>query len=141
MTETQGDGPALLELAALTIDCPDAAAMGDFYCSALGGTVTHRDDDSLFLQTAALLLIFRRVSDYRAPTWPSPEVPLQTHFEFVVDDPAQAVAELGRLGATLAPLEGADDADLRVMLDPAGQPFCVIRRSAAVRSEQSSPTS
>jgi hypothetical protein len=133
MTEIEEEDHALLELAALTIDCPDSASVGDFYHSALGGTIIHSDEDSLFLQTATLLLIFRRVSDYRAPTWPSPDVPLQTHFEFVVDDPVQAVVELSRLGAALAPLQGAANPDLQVMLDPSGHPFCVIRRSAAIR--------
>jgi hypothetical protein len=133
VTEIDDYGPGLLELSALTIDCSDPAVLGAFYTAVLGGTVTDRSDDVLFLQTAALTLIFRRVSDYKPPTWPSPEVPLQMHFELVVDDPAQAVIDLGRLGATPGSRHDVEGPDIRVMLDPAGHPFCVIRRSAAAR--------
>lgn len=72
--------------------------------------------------------------DHRPTTWPSPEVPLQSHFEFMVADVEDAVGRLRALGATREDRQDPDDPNLVVMRDPAGHPFCLIRSSAARRS-------
>ncbi len=127
-----GRAPAVVEWMALTIDCPDPNAMADFYAAALGGEVTHRATGAS-VEAAGLNLVFRANPDYRPPTWPSPEVPLQSHFEFVVADLEAAIGQMVQLGATPAEQQDPDDPHLVVLLDPAGHPFCLIRSSAATR--------
>jgi catechol-2,3-dioxygenase len=114
---------ATVEIAALTIDCADSKAMAQFYQAAGGGEITHTDATSHWVTLGGLLLIFREVPDYRPPTWPASDVPLQMHFEFYVDDLQQGEERLVRLGATLAQYQ--PHANGRVMLDPAGHPFCI----------------
>jgi hypothetical protein len=47
------------------------------------------------------------------------------HFDFQVDDLDSAVAEAVALGATLAAYQPQEN--VRVLLDPAGHPFCLCR--------------
>ncbi|MBR7833513.1 VOC family protein [Actinospica durhamensis] len=116
--------PAIVETAALTIDCADAAAMGVFYRAAGGGEVTFSDEESCGVTLGGLLLIFRALPDYRPPIWPGSGSPMQMHFEFNVDgDLDEAAARLVALGATLAEFQPHDNG--RVMFDPAGHPFCI----------------
>lgn len=77
------------------------------------------------------LLIVDVVSNYKAPTWPSGETPKQLHFEWMVENLNSAVATLQGLGATLAEYQRPEDGGLRVMLDPAGNPFGVATVSGS----------
>lgn len=117
---------ATVEIAALTIDCADSRAMGVFYQAAGGGEITHSDADSCWVTLGGLLLIFREVVDYHPPTWAEQDVPLQMHFEFYVDDLHEAGKRLLELGASLAEYQPNDNG--RVMLDPAGHPFCIAAK-------------
>ena len=108
---------------ALTIDCPNAEVqerLCQFYASALGGEVV-----SGAVRARGWLFIFEVISDYTPPTWPTGEVPKQMHFELMVDDLHGTVSALQSMGATLADYQRPDDGGVRVMLDPAGHPFCV----------------
>ena len=67
----------------------------------------------------------QRAEVYEPPVWP-PEPGkqgMQMHVEVEVDDLAAAVAHAVELGATEAEHQPQDD--VRVMLDPAGHPFCL----------------
>jgi hypothetical protein len=116
--------PARIELACIVLDCSDPSAMAAFYQAAGGGEITHEDADSAWVTLAGTTLVCRRVDDYRPPTWPSPDVPLQVHMDFFVTDLREAERDLLAHGATPAahqPHPGA----LLIMLDPAGHPFCL----------------
>jgi catechol 2,3-dioxygenase-like lactoylglutathione lyase family enzyme len=106
----------------LILDCPDPQALAEFYARLLDQPITYDDGD--FVVVAAddrtSGLAFQRAPDHRPPTWPSPDVPQQMHFDVMVEDAASAGAEVLRLGASR--LEGD------VYADPAGHPFCLIRR-------------
>ncbi|MBS2961878.1 hypothetical protein KGA66_02380 [Actinocrinis puniceicyclus] len=117
----------IVSIAALTVDCADAAAMGVFYRAAGGGEVTHSDADSCWVALGGLLLVFRAVPGYRPPTWPAPDVPVQMHFEFYVEDLDEAQDHLVGLGATVPAHQPHPEA-LRTLLDPAGHPFCIATR-------------
>jgi catechol 2,3-dioxygenase-like lactoylglutathione lyase family enzyme len=132
-TPDGADRPALVQWWAQTIDCLEPGEMADFYAEVLGGRVTRREPGFAAVEGGGLLLNFNVRPGYRPPTWPSPEVPMQSHFEFVVHDPDAAAEQMLRLGATLAADQDPDDPHLLVMLDPAGHPFCLIRSSAAHR--------
>ena len=112
----------------LTIDCPDdegaRQALLTFYARALDEVVREA------VRARGLVLSFRGVESYRAPTWPGSQSPMQMHLELVVDHLAVAVARLQRLGATRPDHQDPDDPHLTVMLDPAGHPFCVIAAAA-----------
>ena len=126
--------PGIVEWFAQTVDCADAEAMARFYVGALGGRVTRRHEDGgTSVEAGGLAFNFRVVSDHRPPTWPSSEVPMQSHFELVVTDLEAARDALVELGATVAVQPEPVDPHLTVMLDPAGHPFCLIRSSAATR--------
>jgi catechol 2,3-dioxygenase-like lactoylglutathione lyase family enzyme len=128
------DQPGLVEWFAQTIDCDDAEAMATFYVGALGGRVTRRHEDGdTSVEAGGLALNFRVVPGYRRPSWPSSEVPMQSHFELVVGDLDAAQAALVVLGATEAEQPEPLDPHLTVMLDPAGHPLCLIRAAAATR--------
>ncbi|WP_236790648.1 VOC family protein [Amycolatopsis sp. GM8] len=123
----------LVEWLALTIDCPDPNALADFYATALGGEVYRRTGESAFVRTPGLAFVFRAVPNHRPTTWPSPEVPLHSHLELVVEDPDAAAQQMQRLGARMASHQDPDDPHYVVMLDPADHPFCLIRSSKARR--------
>jgi hypothetical protein len=66
-------------------------------------------------------LAFQRAPGHRPPTWPDPAVPQQFHLDIMVEDVAAAGQRVLALGA--AKLVGED-----VYADPAGHPFCLVRR-------------
>jgi catechol 2,3-dioxygenase-like lactoylglutathione lyase family enzyme len=125
VTTEASNSPASSPVAwvALTIDCPDEevqARLLDFYSQALGGETV-----SGCVRARGWLFIFEVIPDYKPPTWPLGTTPKQMHFELMVDDVDSAVSALQGMGATLAEYQRPDDGGVRVMLDPAGHPFCV----------------
>jgi catechol 2,3-dioxygenase-like lactoylglutathione lyase family enzyme len=104
-------------------DCPDPAAAAAFYAELLGQPITYRSDDFVVVSASSTAsgLAFQLAPGHRAPTWPDPAVPQQVHLDIMVEDPAAAGAQVLALGATR--LDGPD-----VYADPAGHPFCLIRR-------------
>ena len=117
----------------IILDCPDPAALATFYSRLLGNPITYADDDFVVVSTSSQAsgLAFQRAPDHVRPTWPDPGVPQQIHLDVMVDDPRAARTAVLAFGAT----ELADDG---VFADPAGHPFCLIRRPtwAAPLSDQ-----
>ncbi len=68
-------------------------------------------------------LCFQQVQDCTPPSWPSQSQPPQMHLDVMVDDLDTAEAALLELGATRA--EHQPGETFRVLLDPAGHPFCL----------------
>ena len=66
-------------------------------------------------------LAFQLAPDHQPPTWPDPAVPQQYHLDVMVEDVAAAGPRVLALGATK--LDGDD-----VYADPAGHPFCLVKR-------------
>jgi catechol 2,3-dioxygenase-like lactoylglutathione lyase family enzyme len=107
----------------LVIDCPDPLALATFYSRLLGQPITHRSDDFVVVSENDTTsgLAFQLAADHQAPTWPDPARPQQMHLDVMVEDVAAAGPRVLALGATK--LDGGD-----VYADPAGHPFCLIRR-------------
>jgi catechol 2,3-dioxygenase-like lactoylglutathione lyase family enzyme len=107
----------------VVLDAPDPAALAGFYSELLGQPVTYRDDDWVVVAASdqASGLAFQRAPGHQAPTWPDPAVPQQFHLDIMVEDPVAAGPRVLALGA--AKLDGED-----VYADPAGHPFCLIKR-------------
>jgi hypothetical protein len=53
---------------------------------------------------------------------------MQIHLDFFVDNLNEAEALLHQHGATTPEYQPHKDNGLRVMLDPAGHPFCIANR-------------
>jgi catechol 2,3-dioxygenase-like lactoylglutathione lyase family enzyme len=106
----------------LVIDCPDPRALAEFYARLLDRPVTYDSEDFVVVAESDRTsgLAFQRATGFRPPTWPSPETPQQMHLDVMVEDPAAARTHVLRLGAT--------HLDGDVYADPAGHPFCLIRR-------------
>ena len=124
-------GPAGLTWTGVCIDCADADELAAFYGRLLGWEVSSRDGAGWVAMRApdgGTDLLFQAESWYQPPVWPE-EPGTQAkmlHFEIRVDDLDAAVAHAVAAGATLAaPQPEGRGEDLRVMLDPAGHPFCL----------------
>lgn len=107
----------------VVLDCPDPTVLAAFYSALLGLPVTYNDGDWAVVAASdeSSGLAFQRAPEYQPPTWPHPGMPQQVHLDVMVEDPATAGPKVLGLGAVK--LEGQD-----VYGDPAGHPFCLIRR-------------
>ena len=106
-------------------DCPEPAELARFYGDALGLPVRYSSHDFVLLgREGSPGLGFIRVTDYQRPTWPDPSQGKQAHIEMGVDDLEVAQARMLALGAAEAPVQPHPD-ERRVLLDPAGHPFCI----------------
>ncbi|MER6334748.1 VOC family protein [Streptomyces sp. NPDC001034] len=110
---------------AVTFDCADPAELARFYGALLGyGTLYTTDDFVLLGEEGAPGLGFTRIDGYRPPTWPDPAQGKQAHIELGVDDLDAAEKRVVELGATKPECRPGEER-WRVLLDPAGHPFCI----------------
>ncbi|MEV2232633.1 VOC family protein [Streptomyces phaeochromogenes] len=117
-----------MKLRAITLDCPDPLALAAFYQQATGLEPHPKSDADFAALTCenGLTLGFQRVANHQPPRWPDQSVPQQLHLDFAVDDLDEAEARLLELGAGKPDHQPNEDR-WRVLTDPAGHPFCVIR--------------
>ncbi len=115
----------------ITLDCPDAERLGAFYERVLSWDVTNGDGAGwvqLRNPAGGVGLNLQTEESYVRPVWP--EQPghqaKMMHFEILVDDLEAAVdLVVGSGGAEAAHQPpDRDPTRLRIMLDPAGHPFC-----------------
>jgi catechol 2,3-dioxygenase-like lactoylglutathione lyase family enzyme len=106
----------------VVLDCPDPEMVAAFYSALLGLPVTYRSEDWVVVSVDERTsgLAFQLAPDQRPPTWPAPDVPQQLHLDVMVEDVPAAVTAAVALGARVL------DGD--VLADPAGHPFCLVRR-------------
>lgn len=108
----------------VSLDCADAGPLAAFWAAMLGGEVRFTRPTVAGVRTDWMWLAAIEVPDYRPPSWPEADVPKQFHLDLGVADLDAAVAEAEALGARPAPFQPAP-ALRRVLLDPAGHPFCL----------------
>ncbi len=110
----------------VVIDTPDPRALAEFYSELLGLPITYTSDDWVVIaendRTSGFA--FQLALDHQKPAWPDPSRPQQLHLDVMVDDLDVAERQVLALGATQ--LATGD----HVFADPAGHPFCLIRRPA-----------
>ena len=107
---------------------PDPHGLATFYAGLLGGEVNALDTDfvTLKINDGTSYLAFQLEPHHTPPVWPTPdagEQQMQFHLDVGVASVAEAVSDAEALGARLADVQPQDD--VRVMLDPAGHPFCL----------------
>jgi catechol 2,3-dioxygenase-like lactoylglutathione lyase family enzyme len=117
-----------MRLATVCIDCADVDAMVAFYGRLLGWDVTFREPNWALLRDPAggTGLSFQAEPAYRAPVWPEQGdgQDKMLHLDIKVDDLDAAVAHALESGARLAAHQ--PQSRVRVLLDPAGHPFCLF---------------
>jgi catechol 2,3-dioxygenase-like lactoylglutathione lyase family enzyme len=126
-TSSMADRPNA-KLQTVNIDCDDADAMAAFYGRLLGWDVTWRDGGFILMRDpeGGVGLSFQADPRYKPPVWPEQpgEQAKMIHLDIKVDDLDAATAFALASGALLAEYQGRED--LRVLLDPAGHPFCLF---------------
>ncbi|SDE55781.1 VOC family protein [Auraticoccus monumenti] len=105
------------------LDCPDPVVLARFYGALLDWEVQGSGDWAEVRADHGQVLCFQQVQGYTPPSWPSQSPPQQMHLDVVVDDLDTAEAAVLELGATRA--EHQPGETFRVLLDPAGHPFCL----------------
>ena len=109
----------------VTLDCADPEASASFWSSLLGWSIVHAEKDYAMLQGPSSALGFGRVEDYVAPNWPNANGSKQFHFDLAVADLDAAATAAVELGASLPDHQPGET--WRVLLDPAGHPFCLTK--------------
>jgi hypothetical protein len=114
----------------IALDCPDPNELAQFYSALTGiaietGPVFAPDVDLAHDSLPAL--IFQRVENFVAPTWPDGNIAKQMHLDFEVDDLDEGERHVLSIGARKAAFQPGET--FRVFLDPVGHPFCLIAKS------------
>lgn len=117
----------MFTLTAAVLDSVDPPALARFYQRLLGWPIGSEDPTWVTLRPegGGAGLSFQLEPDHVAPVWPAtadrPQI--QAHLDIEVDDLETAVAEAVDAGARLAEFQPQEL--VRVLLDPAGHPFCL----------------
>jgi catechol 2,3-dioxygenase-like lactoylglutathione lyase family enzyme len=113
---------------AAVLSAADPRALAAFYLRLRGWSVVHDEPVTVMLRppSRGVGLSFEIEPDYRRPVWPTSanEPQIMAHVDIAVDDVETATQCSLDAGATLAehqPQEG-----VRVLIDPAGHPFCLF---------------
>lgn len=116
-----------ISLSEIVLDSADAHELAGFYQRLLGGRYGKVESDWVTLAPAdgGMTLAFATEPDFVPPIWPSShaEQQMMIHLDFEVEDLDEAVAHAQAVGARLASYQPQEL--VRVMLDPAGHPFCL----------------
>jgi catechol 2,3-dioxygenase-like lactoylglutathione lyase family enzyme len=112
----------------VVLDAPDARELARFYQRLLGWTMFDESEGWAVLapsEDAGHNLAFATEEHHVRPVWPTVEgePQMQLHLDIEVDDLEDAVAYAVEVGAEQAEFQPQEH--VRVMLDPAGHPFCL----------------
>lgn len=108
----------------LNLDCPDPAALAEFYHQVLGWEVTHSQDEYAMISDGHTSIGFGRVEGYQPPGWPESPAPKRYHLDLRAGDVGKAVERCLQLGAAKPEFQPGGDR-WTVLTDPAGHPFCL----------------
>jgi len=119
-------------LSSTVLGTSDPRGLADFYRELLGWEVRVDQPGWVVLKPrdGATGLSFQREDGHVPPSWPAApgDQQMQAHLDIVVDDLEAGVARAQALGASVAGIQPQDD--VRVLLDPAGHPFCLFAPGA-----------
>jgi catechol 2,3-dioxygenase-like lactoylglutathione lyase family enzyme len=111
----------------VVLDCADVAELTHFYAELRGWKIRSLDDKDgcLDVGEGVAYLNIQHNRDFVRPSLPAKpgEQQMQLHLDFEVSDLAAETARAVVLGAALA--EYQPQQNVRVLLDPAGHPFCL----------------
>ncbi len=135
------DNEVKIKMYSLTIDCIDPHELAKFYADLLKWKIVFQDEDWACVgapgtqQGAYPGITFQRNPDYKPPVWPEKpgEQQQMAHLDFAVTNLEEAVQHALHCGATIADAQFSDG--WKVMLDPAGHPFCLCPMKPVFESE------
>jgi hypothetical protein len=111
----------------VVLEAPDPEVVLRFWSEMLDAPYKLGDDGggALDFGEGVGYLAVQKAEVYEPPVWPAEpgKQGMQLHLDIEVDDLAASVEHAVELGATLAEFQPQDD--VRVLLDPAGHPFCL----------------
>lgn len=111
----------------VVLDTDDVATLTHFYAELRGWRIHHLDEDDAALDAGegVAYLGIQRNDQYVRPTWPGEpgRQQMMLHLDFEVTDLEAETARAIGLGAVLPAHQ--PQADVRVLVDPAGHPFCL----------------
>lgn len=117
-----------LRLVSTVLGTPDPRGLAAFYAALLEWPVEQDDEDWVTLRPegGGPGLSFQYEEHHARPSWPTEvgEQQMQLHLDIAATHLDSAVARAESLGATQAAYQPQDD--VRVMIDPAGHPFCLF---------------
>ena len=129
---------AIAKYSLTALDCPDPVDLANFYSQITGFevVVAHRSKDGQpqwveLVDVDQTRIAFQKIDNYLKPTWPVGPVPQQAHLDFDVSDldvAEQLILKIGAVKSSIQPSSDPDD-NFRVYFDPAGHPFCLVKRS------------
>ncbi|GAB1694555.1 VOC family protein [Krasilnikovia sp. M28-CT-15] len=118
----------------VVLDAPDPLALAHFYADLMDWKIVK--DECNFVGIAPMgehveYFAFQQATDYEPPVWPAQpgRQQMMLHLDIEVPDLEAAVAAAVRAGARLADHQPQET--VRVLLDPAGHPFCLYVDSEA----------
>jgi len=122
-------------LSTVVLDAYDAHELAGFYLRLLGYVVRAEEPDWVLIGPpgGGTGLSFQTEPEYVPPVWPTRrpgEQQMMLHLDIEVDDLEGEVERAVGLGAALHDHQPQDD--VRVLLDPAGHPFCLWRPTPTV---------
>lgn len=129
MTDDTEKAALTTEIKMTTLDCADPRAEAAFWSALLGWDVVAVEDEYAMLVPpgGGPALGFGAVPDYEAPAWPNEHGSKQFHFDLGCSDIEATERRAVELGATVPDEQPGDT--WRVLLDPAGHPFCLTDAS------------
>jgi catechol-2,3-dioxygenase len=111
----------------VVLDAPDAPALAHFYADLLGWQIATEGPKHCTMGPGdgVAYLAVQTAAGYERPAWPNQagRQQMMLHLDFEVVDLEAAVAHAVELGAEVASFQPQET--VRVMLDPAGHPFCL----------------
>ena len=111
----------------VVLDAPDVDELARFYSALRGWPIWKQDATgaALDLGEGVAYLSVQYNPDYVRPTWPAGagRQQMMLHLDFEVADLEESTAHALALGAELP--EHQPQENVRVLLDPAGHPFCL----------------
>jgi catechol 2,3-dioxygenase-like lactoylglutathione lyase family enzyme len=114
------------------LEAPDPATLAAFYSGLLDWPVVNEQGGAFIVRPPqdSVFLVIQPAENYLPPAWPPVSGAQRTmmHLDIEVADLDEAVAEAVALGARIAGFQPNDN--VRVLLDPAGHPFCLCRDDA-----------
>ncbi|MBH6948178.1 VOC family protein [Clostridioides difficile] len=129
-----------IKMYSFTMDCKDPHELAKFYAALLNWEIAFYNEEYACVGASETNqgtypgITFQRNSEYKPPVWPEkPESQQQmAHMDFAVNDLEEAVQYAIHCGATIAEEQFTDD--WRVMIDPAGHPFCLCQMKSIMES-------
>ncbi len=120
-----------IKMYSITLDCKDPLELAKFYKLLLNWTIGSIEEEWVWVYNPETRhgaypgILFQKNTEYVPPVWPQkPEFQQQmAHIDFTVNDLEKAVQHAVNCGAAIAKEQYSDE--WKVMLDPAGHPFCL----------------